>query len=120
VDSAADCAWHGSARAWIDLDGNGLANLGEPPLGDVKIHVNDVDDQPGSVSGAGWMALTDKDGDVQFNIPVPGCADTTFEIYVDAPQGYRLTTRPRMEVYSDIWESLGPERVYYFGFVFDR
>src|SRR5512138_240241 len=70
--NASDCTWQGSVRAWIDSNGDGLVDRGEPPLGDVKIHVADVANQ---LSQAGWTAVTDKDGDVQFNIPVPGCVD---------------------------------------------
>lgn len=120
VDSATDCAWHGSTRAWIDSNGDGLVNRGEPPLADVKIHVDDIENHLVPIGGTGWSATTDKDGDVQFNIPIPGCVNTTFAIYADLPEGYRLTTMPRLEARSDIWEGLGTTRVYYFGFVSDR
>ncbi len=120
VDSTTDCAWHSSAKTWIDSNGDGLVNREEPPLRDVQIHVVDIENHLLSVGGAGWTAVTDKDGDVQFNIPIPGCANITFAIYADAPEGYRLTTMPRLEAHSDIWESLGAARVYYFGFVPDR
>ncbi len=120
VDSATDCAWHASVRTWIDLSGDGLVNRGEPPLRDVKVHVDDVDNRIVPVGSAGWTAITDKDGDVQFNIPIPGCANTAFEIYADAPEGYRLTTMPRLEAHSNIWESLGAGRIYYFGFAPER
>jgi len=115
--SMTDCAWYGSARAWLDSNADGLVNHGEPPLDDVKIHVNDVEN--GFVD-VGWPAITDKDGDVQFNVPIPGCLDTVFEIYVDIPEGYRITTRPRIEVTPVVGESPGTERVYYFGFASDR
>ena len=117
VGSTADCAWQGSARTWIDSNGDGLVNPGEPPFADVKIHVNDIENP---LADAGWTATTDKDGDAQFNIPIPGCEATVFEIYADVPNGYRMTTKPRIEAGSDIWEGLGTERVYYFGFGPDR
>jgi hypothetical protein len=118
--SVADCAWHGSARTWIDSNGDGLVNRGEPPLRGVEIHVDDIGNGLVAVVDAGWPAFTDKDGDVQFNIPMPGCANTTFEIYVDIPEGYRLTTSPRIEVDPEVWGSPNAERVYYFGFVSDQ
>ncbi len=120
VDNIASCAWHGSARAWLDSNGNGLVDRGEPPLDNVKIHVDGVTNRIIPVGGPGWIAITGKDGNVQFNIPIPGCANIAFEIYADVPKGYRLTTMPQIEAHSDIWESLGPERIYYFGFVPDR
>jgi hypothetical protein len=120
VDGISDCAWHGTARAWIDSNRDGRINQDEPPLADVEIHVEDVQNQLVVAGDAGWSAITDKDGDVQFNIPIPGCADTVFEIYAGIPNGYQVTTKPRIEVNSGIWESLGTDRVYYFGFVLDR
>jgi hypothetical protein len=117
VGGITDCAWQGSARAWIDSNGDGQVGPGEPPLSDVKIHVDDVQNQ---LVDAGLPAVTGKDGQVQLNARVPGCADTLFAIYVNIPDGYRITTSPRIEVRPDIWESLGTERVYYFGFAVER
>lgn len=114
---AADCTWYASARTWIDANADGLVNSGEIPLGDVKIHVEDLQNQLTAVS---WPAITDQKGDVQLNVSIPGCADTVFEIYVDVPEGYRITTRPRLAVQPDIWETAGTGRVYYFGFAPDR
>jgi hypothetical protein len=117
VGGIADCVWQASAKAWIDWNGDGRLDLGEPPLSNVEIHVNDVKNQLINVS---WPAITNKDGHVQLNGSIPRCAETVFEVYVDIPEGYRLTTRPRIEINPDIWESLNRERVYYFGFVSDR
>ncbi|RPJ23680.1 MAG: hypothetical protein EHM33_20230 [Chloroflexi bacterium] len=120
VDSISDCAWHGSARAWIDSNRDGRIDQDEPPLDHVEIHVQDVRNQFVVAGDAGWSAITDKDGDVQFNIPIPDCTDTVFEIYADIPNGYQVTTKPHIEVNSGIWESLDTDRVYYFGFVLER
>jgi len=108
-----DCTWYASARAWIDVNGDGRVNPGESPLRDVKIHVADLQNQLATVS---WPAITDQDGDVQLSMSIPGCAETIFEIYVDIPEGYRITTRPRLAVQPNLWESSSKERVYYFGF----
>ncbi len=117
LGSTIDCAWHASAKAWVDLNGDGLVDRGEPPLDNVKIHVNDIESRLIPLGAPGWTAVTDQDGNVQFNIPIPGCEDTTFEIYADVPENYRMTTKPRLEANSDIWEALSKERVYYFGFL---
>ena len=114
---AVDCAWYGSARAWIDSNADGRINPDEPPLSDVQIHVDALQNQFSSIS---WPAITGKDGDVQLSVSIPGCSDTSFEIYVDIPTGYRVTTRPRIQVKPDIGESLSTERVYYFGFAPER
>jgi hypothetical protein len=117
VGGVADCAWHSSAKAWIDSNGDGLVNHDESPLSDVEIHIDDVENQLFDVS---WPAITDRDGNVQLSVPIPGCSDTVFEIYVDIPEGYRITTRARIEVNPDFWSSLDTEYVYYFGFMSDK
>ena len=108
-----DCAWYGSARAWIDSNADGRIDPHEPPLSDVKIHVDDVQNQFLDIS---WPATTDQDGDVQLNVSMPGCSGSAFEIFVDIPEGYRATTKPRIEIERDPWENPGRARVYYFGF----
>jgi hypothetical protein len=117
ADGIVDCTWHASARAWLDLNGDGWVNGGEPPLSDVEIHVDNVGNQLLNVS---WPEITDKNGDVLFNVSIPGCSDTLFEIYVNIPEGYRITTQPRITVRPELWRSLDAQHVYYFGFVSDR
>ena len=112
-----DCALHGSARTWIDSNGDGLVNTGEIPLSDVEIHVDDVQNR---LVDVGWPAITDNYGEAQLNVPMPKCSDTIFEIYVDLPEGYRITTIPRIEVNRSFWGSLIPQSVYYFGFISDK
>jgi len=111
--NVADCAWYGSARAWIDSNADGQIDPDEPPLSDVKIHVDNVKTQFLDIS---WPAITNQFGDVQFNVPIPGCSDTRLEIFVEIPEGYRITTRPRIQVMPAIGESFRTEPVYYFGF----
>ena len=89
-------------------------NPDEPPLSNVPIHVEDVE------TAFNWPAFTSKNGDVQLRVSIPGCSETVFDIYVEIPEGYRATTRPRIEVQPDWWESLSTERVYYFGFAPER
>lgn len=117
VGGIANCEWHSSARAWVDSNGDGLVNNDEPPLRDVEIHIDDVANQ---LVDVGWPASTDKYGAVQLNVSTPGCSDTVFEVYVDIPEGYRMTTRPRIEVNRDFWGSRGTENTYYFGFTSDQ
>jgi hypothetical protein len=116
VSGIGDCVWQGSAKTWVDLNGDGLVNHAEPPLGNVAIHIDDVNNWHSNIS---WPAVTDEYGDVHFTASVQGCTDTVFEVYVNIPDGYRLTTSPRIEVNDisgDFWSSLGRESVYYFGF----
>ena len=113
----ADCTWHGSAKAWIDSNRDGLVNNDESPLGNIAIHINDVENRLVDVA---WPALTDKQGQVQLNVSIPNCSSSVFEIYVDIPQGFHVTTRPRLEIDRDFWGSPGTENIYYFGFISDK
>jgi hypothetical protein len=117
VGGVGDCAWHSSAKAWIDSNGDGLINNGEAPLSNVEIHIDDIENQLFDVS---WPSITDRYGNVQLSVSIPGCSDTVFEIYVDIPEGYRITTRPRIEVNPNLSGNVHTEPVYYFGFKSDR
>jgi len=112
-----DCAWYGSARAWTDSNADGRVDPDEPPLRDVKIYVNDNQNQFLAFS---WPVITDQDGEVQLSLSIPECSNSTFEIFVDIPQGYRATTRSRIEVQQAAWQRLGKQSVYYFGFAPER
>jgi hypothetical protein len=112
-----DCAWHSSAKAWIDSNRDGLVNKGESPLRNVVIHVDDVEN---NLMDVGWPAVTDQDGDVELHVSIPDCSKSVFQIYVDLPKGFRLTTRPRIEVNRDFWGRLGAENTYYFGFTSEK
>jgi hypothetical protein len=113
----ADCAWHGSAKVWIDANRDGLVNNDESPLGNVVIHINDIEN---NLMEIGWPAITDKQGQAQLNVSIPNCANSVFEIYADIPQGFHVTTRSRIEVDRDFWGSLGTDNIYYFGFISDK
>ncbi|HKY55254.1 MAG TPA: hypothetical protein VJM08_13145 [Anaerolineales bacterium] len=117
VGGIVDCTWQGTARTWVDRNGDGLVNNDEPPLRNVAIH---VDDMKNELVDVGWPAITDKNGETQFNVPMPDCSDAVFEIYADTPEGYRMTTIPRIEVNRNFWGSLIPQSVYYFGFISDK
>jgi hypothetical protein len=111
------CAWQGSAKAWIDTNRDGLVNIGEPPLSDVEIYIRDVQNQLFDIS---WPVITDQEGAVEFDISLPGCSNTVFEICVEIPDGFRTTTRSRIEVNTDVSSNLSTQRIYYFGFVHDH
>jgi hypothetical protein len=57
---------------------------------------------------------------VQLIVSIPGCADTVLEIRVDIPDGYRITTTPRIEIQPYLWTNPGQEPIFYFGFASDR
>ena len=117
VGGVADCAWHGSAKAWIDSNRDGLVNDDESLLGNVTIHIDDVENQ---LMDIGWPAITDPYGDAQLHVSIPSCSNSAFEIYADIPEGFRVTTRPRIEIHRDFWGNLGTENIYYFGFIADK
>ena len=113
----AGCAWHSSAKTWVDSNGDGLVNNGELPLGKVEIHIDDVQNQ---LVDVGWPAITDKNGEAGLNVLMLGCSDVLLEVYVNTSEGYRMTTKPRIEVNPDFLGSLETDKVYYFGFISDQ
>jgi hypothetical protein len=113
---AADCAWQGQAKAWLDMNRDGLIDSGEPPLSNIEIYIRDVQHQLFDIR---WPVFTGKDGDVQFDISLPGCSNTVFEISVEIPEGYQTTTSSRIEVDAELSSPDAPA-VYYFGFVSDH
>jgi hypothetical protein len=113
----AGCDWHGSAKTWVDSNGDGIVNNSETPLGEVEIHIDDVQNQ---LVDVGWPTITDKNREALLNVLMPGCSGVLFEVYANTPQGYRMTTKPRIEVNPDVWGSLRTEKVYYFGFISDQ
>jgi hypothetical protein len=112
AEGIADCVWSSSVTAWIDSNGDGLFNRNESPLREVEIHVDDLHNQR---VDAGWPAITDQNGEADLYVSIPGCSETVFEVYVDIPEGYRLTTRPRIEVEPVLWQAPGTRRAYSFG-----
>ena len=117
VGGVADCAWHGSAKTWIDSNRDGLVNHDESLLGNIAIHIDDVENK---LVDIGWPAITDQYGDAQLNVSIPSCSNSVFEIYADIPEGFRVTIRPRIEIDRDFWGNLGNENIYYFGFISDK
>jgi len=119
VGSFDDCAWHSSARTWVDSNDDGLINNGERPLSNVEIHIDDVQNQ---LVDVGWPVITDRNGDARLNalVLMLGCSEVVFEVYANTPQGYRITTKPRIEVNRDVMGGLDTENVYYFGFKPDK
>jgi hypothetical protein len=113
----AGCVWHSSAKTWVDSNRDGFVNNGEPPLNKVEIHIDDVKNQ---LVDVGWPAITNKNGDAPLNVLMPGCSDVLFEVYANTPEGYRMTTKPRIEVNRDFLGSSVTENVYYFGFISDQ
>jgi hypothetical protein len=85
----------------------------------VEIHVDDAQNQ---LIDVGWPTITDKNGDAHLNalVLMLGCSDVLFEVYANAREGYRITTKPRIEVNRDDLGSLDTEDVYYFGFIPDK
>lgn len=116
VGGIVNCAWHGSAKAWLDSNADGLLNNGERPLRDVEILIDDVQNK---LVNVGWTAITDQDGEARLNVVMLGCSEIILEVYANIPDGYRLTTESRIEVNQDFWGMLNPNRVYYFGFIFE-
>ncbi len=101
VGFAPDCAWSGTAVAWIDKNKNGQREADEQPLPDVTFHVSD-----------GESVVSDWKGEAVLMVWLPGCPEASFEVYPDTPANYALTTQNSLP--SNARES---ERAYEFGFI---
>ncbi|HCK67575.1 MAG TPA: hypothetical protein DIW23_13450 [Anaerolineae bacterium] len=110
----ADCVWSGYTVAWVDTNRNGVLDSDEKPLQGVSVYVDDVKNKYIDVA---YPVETDDDGEAYAHVSLAGCPNVDFEIYVDVPEGYELTTQPRIRVSKDFFGTLDTETVYYFGFV---
>jgi hypothetical protein len=113
VGGIVECAWHGTAKAWIDSNQDGFLNGVERPLSEVEIRIDDIRNQ---LVDVGWPAITDQNGEARLNVLMLGCSQALYEVYVNVPEGYRVTTQLRVQAKQDLWGILFAENVYYFGF----
>ncbi len=105
-----DCAWAQTAYAWLDENGNGILDQGEPPLAGVPFFVDDTFNDYSRVNG---NAMTGPQGYADLIVWLPGCPKYKFEVYPIVPTGYRLTTPPRIAIEEDF-----SEEPYSFGFAY--
>ena len=81
----ADCFWAADVAAWVDANGNGARDEGEPPLEGVQVNL--------SLSFMG-SRTTGADGRVHVGGMHPGECLTTepYNVMVATPDGYEPTT----------------------------
>lgn len=91
----ADCQWSGTGFVWIDQNGDGAYQDGEQPVPDVLVFVDDI---LNGYTDVGNKTKTSLSGDADLSVWLPGCPDAEFEIYIQIPSGYTLTTQPRVKV----------------------
>ena len=103
----ADCLWVGYARAFIDENANLEEDPGEPTLISVTFYVDDTLNNFTKVA----KAVSESDDSAELSVWLPGCPEVAFEIYPEIPQGYVLSTPPRLKVPED-----GYGDIYFFGF----
>ncbi len=103
-----ECAWSGIGRAWIDANQNGIWDEGEDPLPGVVFHVDDVRNGDEKVI----TAHGGENGAVKLVIELKQCPRVAYAVYVEVPQGYRLTTPKRQ-----VDERMTNDAEFLFGFV---
>ena len=86
------CAWSGIGRAWIDANQNGIWDEGEAPLPGVVFYVDDVRNGDEKV----MTAQGGENGAVKLVIELTQCPSVEYAVYVEVPEGYRLTTPERL------------------------
>ncbi len=103
----ADCMWNAKGIAWVDADEDGVWDAGERPLCGVQFHVDDTWNHYEGVNRGG---MTNLDGEASISVWLPGCPKVRFEVYVEAPPGYRMTTPARLPA-----NRTEPDQVFAFG-----
>ncbi|MBN2500434.1 MAG: hypothetical protein JXB38_06660 [Anaerolineales bacterium] len=103
-----ECAWSGTGRAWIDTNQNGVWDEGEDPLPGVMFSVDDVRNGDEKVI----TAQGGENGAVKLVIELKQCPSVAYAVYVEVPQGYRLTTPERL-----VDERMTNDAEFLFGFV---
>jgi hypothetical protein len=93
---SADCGWTGEGHAFLDANGNGHWEAGEPPLEGVQFSVKDV---LSDVHGDG--GTTDACGRVELYMWMPGCPDVKLLVFAKSPPGYRISTSASVTVHED-------------------
>ncbi len=108
-----DCYWEATGKAWIDDNQNGVWDIDEKPLTNVKFFVEDtLYDYHELMIFESGIINTDSTGNIQISIWMAGCPEFKFEVYTEVQPNCRLTTQERIQVNSD---ELYP--VYSFGFI---
>jgi hypothetical protein len=98
----ADCFWSARAFAWVDTDGDGAQDEGEPPLEGVEIQFS-LNFFPGSATGPDGIAS------VSGMHPGECLPDLGNEVIATPPEGYAATTPARLPLTED-------QVLYSFGF----
>lgn len=94
-EGISDCLWSGIGFVWIDQNGDGEYQEGEQPIPDVPVL---IDDTLNDYTDVGGKAKTSLGGVADLSVWLPGCPDVEFEIYIQVPDGYVLTTPARVRV----------------------
>ncbi len=94
----ADCGWGGTGLAWLDENGDGRRDPGEPPLENVRFVVDDTRARRRDVCEP---AVSDAAGTASFSIFMPGCPEVAFQVRAEPPAGYLPTTPQRLAADED-------------------
>jgi len=100
-----DCEWSGQIETWVDENENGVWDVEEPPLPNVKVYLESY-----NVLGIA-EAVSDGNGRAHLNAALAGCPRRIeFYVYALPPSGHRSTIRALKPAPDD-------ERIFQFGFI---
>ena len=87
-----ECSWSGEARAWNDSNANGIREITESPLANVRFF---TEDRSHNREKTDW-GITGTGGSMGLILLLPGCPELEFEVYSEVPENCRLTTPARI------------------------
>ncbi|MRR31043.1 hypothetical protein EG834_12140, partial [bacterium] len=104
-----DCIWEGKGFSWMDKNRDGKYQEDEQPVPEIPFL---IDDPFNNLVDVGESSVSNSKGKTDLLVWLPGCPEVGFEIYIQVPEGYELTTEPRISVDFD-----SPDQFYPFGLV---
>ena len=95
-----ECSFESWATSWLDSNGNGRWDEGEPPLGGIQV----------AITGPAFPTrtrITDSTGKLEFSLFAAGCNRPRFAFVAMVPDGFALTTARRRVAVSGETVSFG-------------
>jgi len=95
-----DCFWDVTAKVWLDINANGVWEMGELPFPGVEIWAQETPSTHVTGERMTW-ATSDKAGQVKLTLWLAGCPKVLVQLHSVVPDGFQLTTQDESIVVSE-------------------